>query len=233
MAPAAAHATDGMVPAIDLDAIPPFWRRRNGILLYFLLTSSLFTSAALGFDGSMTNGMQVLPSWQERFGHPTGHKLGLFGASNSIGGVVSFLTLGWIGDRYGRRVPTGLGSLVIMVGVLIETFASSLDMYIGGKMVLGFGSGLVQMTAAVLVTELSHPKERVRVTTFYNTSLVLGYVVGAWATYGCLGIPNQWSWRLPTLLQMVPSAYQLGLIFLSPESPRWLVARGRDDEARA
>ncbi|KAG5977250.1 hypothetical protein E4U55_006951 [Claviceps digitariae] len=232
MAPAAAHTTDGIVPPIDLDAIPPFWRRRNGILLYFLLTSSLFTSAALGIDGSMTNGMQVLPSWQERFGHPTGSTLGFFGASNSIGGVIPFLTLGWMGDRYGRRVPTGLGSLVIMVGVLIEVFASSLNMFIGGKLVLGFGTGLVQMTAAVLVTELSHPKERVRVTTFYNTSIVLGYVVGAWATYGCFRIPNQWSWRLPTLVQMVPSAYQLVLIFFSPESPRWLVARGRHDEAR-
>lgn len=181
----------------------------------------------------MTNGMQVLPTWQERFGHPTGSKLGFFGASNAIGGVIPFLTLSWMGDKFGRRIPTALGSLVIIIGVLIEFFATSLNMYIGGKMVLGFGSGLVQMTAAVLVTELSHPKERVQVTTFYNTSIVLGYVIGAWATYGCFRIPNQWSWRLPTLVQVVPSAYQLALIFFSPESPRWLVAKGKKEEARA
>ncbi|OAQ73665.1 MFS hexose transporter [Pochonia chlamydosporia 170] len=233
MAPAAAHTADGIAPPIDLKSIPPFWKRRNGILLYFLLTSSLFTSAALGIDGSMTNGMQVLPTWQERFGHPTGSKLGFFGASNAIGGVIPFLTLSWLGDKFGRRVPTALGSLVIIIGVLIEFFATSLNMYIGGKMVLGFGSGLVQMTAAVLVTELSHPKERVQVTTFYNTSIVLGYVIGAWATYGCFRIPNQWSWRLPTLVQIVPSAYQLALIFFSPESPRWLVAMGKKEEAKA
>ena len=51
MAPSAAYAADGMVPPIDLKSIPPFWKRKNGILLYFLLTSSLFTSAALGIDG--------------------------------------------------------------------------------------------------------------------------------------------------------------------------------------
>lgn len=181
----------------------------------------------------MTNGMQVLPTWQERFGHPTGSKLGFFGASNAIGGVIPFLTLSWMGDKFGRRMPTALGSLIIIIGVLIEFFATSLNMYIGGKMVLGFGSGLVQMTAAVLVTELSHPKERVQVTTFYNTSIVLGYVIGAWATYGCFRIPNQWSWRLPTLVQVVPSAYQLSLIFFSPESPRWLVAKGKNEEAKA
>lgn len=51
MAPAAAHAAEGIISPIDVKSIPPFWRRRNGILLYFLLTSSLFASAALGIDG--------------------------------------------------------------------------------------------------------------------------------------------------------------------------------------
>jgi hypothetical protein len=51
MPPSAAHAVDDVVPLIDLQAVPPFWRRKNGILLYFLLTSSLLASAALGIDG--------------------------------------------------------------------------------------------------------------------------------------------------------------------------------------
>ena len=51
MAPAAAHTADGIQTPIDLDAIPPFYKRKNGILLYFLLTSSLFASMALGIDG--------------------------------------------------------------------------------------------------------------------------------------------------------------------------------------
>lgn len=180
----------------------------------------------------MTNGMQVLPTWQDRFGHPTGSRLGFFGASNAIGGVIPFIFLSWIGDKFGRRIPTALGSIIIIAGVFIEFFATSLNMYIGGKIVLGIGSSLIQMGAPVLVTELSHPKERVQVTTFYNTSIVLGYVIGAWATYGCFRIQGQWSWRLPTLIQILPSAYQLFLIFFCPESPRWLIAKGRLDEAR-
>ncbi|KAH8675078.1 putative MFS hexose transporter [Ilyonectria robusta] len=232
MAPKAAHAVEDISSPIDLSTVPPFWKRKNGVLLYFLLTSSLFASMALGIDGSMTNGMQVLETWQERFGHPTGSKLGFFGASNAIGGIIPFIFLGWIGDVTGRRLPTALGSVVIMAGVIVQFFATSLNMYIGGKIVLGIGSSLIQMGAPVLVTELSHPKERVQVTTFYNTSIVLGYVIGAWATYGCFRIPGQWSWRLPTLIQIVPSAYQLALIFFCPESPRWLIAKGKVEEAR-
>lgn len=59
MAPAAAHAVDGILPPIDLKSIPPFYRRKNGILLYFLLTSSLLASAALGIDGVSFAELQV------------------------------------------------------------------------------------------------------------------------------------------------------------------------------
>lgn len=150
----------------------------------------------------MTNGMQVLPTWQDKFGHPKGSTLGFFGASNAIGGLIPFIFLGWIGDKAGRRVPTAMGSVVIITGVIVQFFATSLNMFIGGKIVLGIGSSLIQMGAPVLITELSHPKERVQVTTFYNTSIVLGYVIGAWATYGAYRIPGEWSWKLPTLIQV-------------------------------
>ncbi|KAL3486851.1 hypothetical protein BJX62DRAFT_246475 [Aspergillus germanicus] len=235
MAPSAAHATEGVASPMDstsLKAVPPFWKRKNGTLLYFLLTSSLLASATLGIDGSMTNNMQVLPAWQEKFDHPTGSTLGFFGASNAIGGVIPFIFLSWIGDKFGRRLPTALGSVIIIAGALIQFFATSLGMFIGGKIVLGFGSSLIQMGAPVLVTELSHPKERVQVTTFYNTSIPLGYVIGAWATYGTFRIDGEWSWKLPVLVQIIPSAYQLSLIFFCPESPRWLVAKGQPEKAR-
>lgn len=232
MAPAAARAVDNIISPIDLATVPPFYKRRNGIKLYLLLTSSLCASMALGIDGSMTNGMQVLPTWQKTFGYPTGSTLGFFGASNAIGGVIPFFFFGWISDKLGRRVPTALGSIIIIAGALVEFFATSLNMYIGGKIVLGIGSSLIQFGSPVLVTELSHPKERVVVTTFYNTSIVLGYVIGAWATYACFKIDGEWSWRLPTLVQVIPSTYQLCLIFFCPESPRWLIAKGKLQKAK-
>ena len=61
MAPAAAHTADGIRPPIDLKAIPPFWRRKNGVMLYFLLTSSLLASAALGIDG-VSESMPIMSS---------------------------------------------------------------------------------------------------------------------------------------------------------------------------
>lgn len=56
--------------------------------------------------------------------------------------------------------------------------------------------------------------------------------VVAWVSFGTLHIPTQWSWRIPTLLQLLPPAAQLPLIFFLPESPRWLVSHQRHSEAR-
>lgn len=126
----------------------------------------------------MTNAMQLLPRWQSDFGHPTGSKLGFFGASTGIGGAIPLIFLNWLPDYLGRRWPTVIGAIIIIGAALMETFAKTLDVYIGGKIILGFGTSIVQMGAPVLITELSHPKERAIVTSLYNTSVVLGYVIG-------------------------------------------------------
>lgn len=58
-----------------------------------------------------------------------------------------------------------------------------------------------------------------------------GAIVAAWATYGTFRMPNSWSWRIPSLLQALVSVFQGLLIYLVPESPRWLIANGRTEEA--
>lgn len=60
----------------------------------------------------------------------------------------------------------------------------------------------------------------------------LGAIVAAWSTYGTFKMNNSLSWRIPSLLQCIPSLYQLCLIYLVPESPRWLVAKGLRAEAK-
>lgn len=61
--------------------------------------------------------------------------------------------------------------------------------------------------------------------------MLQGYLIAAWVTYGTFKIQSSWSWRLPSLLQVVPSVIQLVLSFFAPESPRWLVYNDRTDEA--
>ena len=55
----------------------------------------------------------------------------------------------------------------------------------------------------------------------------LGSIIAAWTTFGTFHIPNSWSWRIPSALQGLPSVLQVFMIWFVPESPRWLMSKGR------
>lgn len=93
------------------------------------------------------------------------------------------------------------------------------------------GSGISGLASPLLITELAHPVERGKVTALYNTMYYFGAFLGGWITYGTLRINGNWAWRLPSLMQAAPSAVQVFLVILLPESPRWLMSRGKDEQA--
>ncbi len=53
----------------------------------------------------------------------------------------------------------------------------------------------------------------------------------AWTTFGTFKIHNTWAWRVPSALQALPSVFQVLLVWFAPESPRWLISKGREEEA--
>ncbi|KAH7011013.1 general substrate transporter [Ilyonectria destructans] len=110
---------------------------------------------------------------------------------------------------------------------IIQTFSSNFQMFVGAKFILGFGVSLQQLGAPILVTELAHPKQRVTLTSIYNTGIIIGLILGAWISFGTFTVESEWLWKLPCLLQVVLPVYQTVMVWLCPESPRWLASRGR------
>ena len=70
-------------------------------------------------------------------------------------------------------------------------------------------------------------------TSLFNVSYFLGSIVAAGICFGTNNIASNWAWRIPSLLQVVPSLVQMAFVLFLPESPRWLVARDRGEEAYA
>ncbi|KAF5004378.1 hypothetical protein FDECE_9125 [Fusarium decemcellulare] len=215
-----------------IQASPPWYRNGNLIKLYLLLIAPILTSTAWGFDLIMTNGLQSVDTFMDRFGNPTGSTLGFYGASMAVGGLAACILASPVSDHFGRRLSVSLGAAIIVGMALMQTFSTNFKMFSGAKLLLGFGSNLQQLSAPVLVTELAHPKQRVTITSIYNSSILLGQIVGAWITFGTYRMPSQWGWKIPCLLQVVLPTYQIFMIWLCPESPRWLVSKGRIEEAR-
>lgn len=106
-------------------------------------------------------------------------------------------------------------------------------MFIAARGILGFGIAITGNAAPTLVVELAHPNYRGTITGLYNTTWYVGSIIAAWVTFGTININNTWAWRTPSLLQALPSLLQVAAVGFMPESPRWLIGKGRDEEARA
>lgn len=225
---------DENIPTMEelLEKMPPVWKNPQQIKLYCLLIAPLLTSTAWGFDLSMTNGLQSLNQFMDKFGNPKGSELGFFGAAQSVGGLIACIIGGSLTDRFGRRLLGSVGAAIVIGMAFMQTFSTSFAMFTGGKLVLGFGANLQQLAGPVLITELAHPKHRVLITSLYNTSIFLGLVIGSWITFGTFRIEGEWSWKIPCILQAALPAYQVVMFWLCPESPRWLASKGRVTEAR-
>jgi sugar porter (SP) family MFS transporter len=104
-------------------------------------------------------------------------------------------------------------------------------MFIGARFLIGFGLTFTSNGAAMLVTELAYPPHRAPLTSLYNSLWYSGAIVAAWSTFGSFKLKSSWAWRVPSALQALPSILQLCFLWFGPESPRWLVSKGRETEA--
>ncbi|KAH8551147.1 general substrate transporter [Umbelopsis sp. PMI_123] len=210
-----------------------WWHYPHLRKLNFFLLSGILVQATNGYDGSLLNGLQSLPQWDGYFNNPSGATLGTLSSGTTFG-LVAFLPMSnWMCDKYGRRWPIIVGSLLTVVGAVIQAAAVQYWMFWIGRFILGTGLAALQVAGPMLLAETAYPAQRAQVTSLYEVSFPLGALVGAWVTYGSYFISSTWAWRLPSLLQCFPAVIQIILAYYCPESPRWLVAKGRIEEARA
>ncbi|EKV07330.1 hypothetical protein PDIG_64880 [Penicillium digitatum PHI26] len=160
--------------------------------------------------------------------------VGLIIAATSLGALISFAPASYIADTWGRKTCVFIGSSAVIVGAITQTAVQNHWAFFGTRVLSGIGMGIAQTAAPLLATEIAHPRQRHTATALYNASWCLGTISSAAVTYATIGIASSWSWRVPCLLQISYPLFQiLGLITFVPESPRWLVSKGRKDEALA
>ncbi|CAN6674767.1 high-affinity glucose transporter Hxt2p [Trichomonascus vanleenenianus] len=218
------------------DVIPkrdkPWWRDRTLVKLNVLLLCALLTQTASGYDGSMLNGMQALPQWKRFFGEPTGTRLGAMTFGPTGGVLISVLVSSQLCERFGRRYPICGGSIIIIIGSILQTAAVNYGMFVASRFLIGLGLGIVSVAAPPLLSEVAYPTHRGKLVSFYLVSWPLGSLIAAWITYGSFKMTgSSWSWRVPSVLQCFFSLIQAVLSLFAPESPRWLIYNGRSKEA--
>ncbi|KAG9104819.1 hypothetical protein FRC06_008049, partial [Ceratobasidium sp. 370] len=204
-----------------------WWKHRHLLILNLMLVIPLVTSYANGFDSSMMNGLQSVTGWKEYFGYPTSKQLGLFNAIQNIGALCALPLAPFISDKFGRRAGIFSGACITLVGSIVQTLTSNVPMFIVARFLIGFGTTLGMMASPLLISELAYPTHRVPLTALYHCLWFSGSIVSG-TTFR---IPTDWSWRIPSALQGLPSLLQCVVVWFIPDSPRWLMSVGRDREA--
>ncbi|KAL7414105.1 hexose transporter [Mrakia frigida] len=225
---AAANNQQTFPPGLEEVIYRGKWYKHKGIRpLCLLLIIALITSSTN--DGSMMNGLQSVEVWQTKFNNPEGSTKGLLNAN--IGGLLGLPFAPYINDHFGRRAGILLGSLIMLAGVAMQATCNTISVFIGARGLIGFGLTFAQVRSMLPFLEVSIC-QRGALTSLFNSLWYSGNIVAAWTTFGTFRIKNDWAWRIPSILQALPSVVQVALIWFVPESPRWLISKGKVAQAQ-
>ncbi|KAJ5864222.1 uncharacterized protein N7529_006138 [Penicillium soppii] len=216
------------------DTDKPWYKQRHLVLLNLGMIIPYLSSTTNGYDGSMLNGLQSMSQWQHFFDSPTGTRLGSLSNGVIFGQILAFPIAPWLCDHTGRRFPIFFGSLLLVIGSVLQCAAQNYAMFLVSRMIIGFGGLIAVEASPMLVSELAFPTHRPVLVGYYNNLWYLGALLAAWVTYGTyfMGPDATWAWRIPSLLQGFFPLLQVIFVYLLPESPRYLVQKDRYEDAR-
>jgi sugar porter (SP) family MFS transporter len=161
--------------------------------------------------------------------HLSSFTSGLVVSAILVGAMVGALSSGRIADRFGRRAAIIVAAAVFAVGAIFAAVAPDAPALVAARVVLGLGVGLASALVPVFIAEVAPPAARGRLVAVNQLLITIGIVVAYAIGYA---FTSSHDWRAMFALAVIPSVgLGIGMLFM-PESPRWLIAQGREDEAR-
>ena len=156
--------------------------------------------------------------------------VGMVDLSGTVGAACSFL----ISDYFGRRRAFTVCASVYICGIFVLINASSFIVLLLGRMIVGLSVGLALSLDPMYIAEIAPAEYRGTFVTWSELALNIGIVLGLGADYMFANLHPSTGWRV-MLSCGLPAPILLIFVSLAalPESPRWLVSKGRTQEAKA
>lgn len=196
--------------------------RSTGVAALGGLLFGFDTAVIAGTTHGLTQAFALTPS-----------SLGLTVSIALWGTIVGAMTASIPGDRLGRRTSLKLMALFYLVSSLGCAFAWSWTSLVVFRFIGGLGIGGSSVLAPMYIAEVAPADERGRLVGSFQISIVVGILVAYLSNYiVALNHLGALDWRWKFGIPAVPAALFLILLFRILPSPRWLVTRGRTDEAR-
>ncbi|KAH8926571.1 general substrate transporter [Atractiella rhizophila] len=197
-------------------------------------------SAAYGYDTGFFGGTLALPSFISEFGFDKMSKgevtnekanlVSLFQAGSFFGTIMQLPFT----ERYGRWPAIQFANIIFIASAFAQTFAhGSIPIFMFGRFLGGYAVGFWSLVIPVYLAEFAPASIRGRMVGFFDIFLQIGTLGGFWINYGIESSlkSNRFQWQFPVFVQFFPAVI-LGIgLFLCPETPRWLITKGRDEKA--
>lgn len=202
------------------------------VRLLMVCSAGYFCTLLYGYDGTVMSGINIMPQYLHYFGaksigSSTGLIFSLFYAGAFIAVIMGFLLC----DFFGRRAAMFAGAGFALVGAIIQASSMNIEQFRAARFIIGLGSWCCYCYGPIYTIEMALPHWRGRLGGLLMASLVVSTIFAGWLNFACSYVNNQFAWRFPLAFQCVPPILCLSVSWMVPESPRWLVSRGRNEEA--
>ncbi|KAH5553349.1 hypothetical protein HBI25_172940 [Parastagonospora nodorum] len=205
----------------------------TGKWLTFWVTVACATDMTLfGYDQGVFGGVIVTPDFLDQ--------LDLNGKTSLISTVTAIYDIGCflgailvcvIGDPLGRKNCILLGTTIMSIGAILQIASFGVPEMIVGRVIAGIGNGINTSTAPVWQGETSKASWRGKLIVIEMIMNIAGFSMSNWVTYGFSFLGGSVAWRVPLAFQFLFIIILFATVPWLPESPRWLMMKGRVDEA--
>ena len=197
-----------------------------------------------GFDTAVISGTF---SFIEQYFLLNEIEIGWFASSALIGAIIGALVSGSLSDRFGRKPILIIAAFLFFISALGCTIPNSFIFLIVARIIGGIGVGMASVLAPLYISEFSPPKIRGKLIALYQLSIVIGILLAYLSNWLLLKFSQESTslfnetdklykifvsevWRGMFGLEMIPSGLFILLLFLIPESPRWLIKNNNPEK---
>ncbi len=194
----------------------------------------------MGFDASVISG--VVKFIEPEF-DLTKIELGWAVSSLTLTATLAMMFAGPLSDRMGRKKVLSIAAILYALSAILSAFAPSFIFLVIARMLGGFGVGASLIIAPMYIAEIAPPKSRGRMVSFNQLNIVVGISAAFFTNYLILKYSQSgadwtkaigldiYNWRWMLGIEAIPAILYFIALFIVPRSPRWLLMKGRDEEA--
>ena len=186
-----------------------------------------------GYEQGVFGGIIVGQEFQKYFHEPSPALTGFVTSIYDLGCFAGAILTLFVGEWLGRKRMLIIFTVIMTTGIVIQTGAQAMNHLLWGRFIAGIGNGGNTATAPVWHVETSHHDAKGKAVVKEMVVNVFGFVVSNIITLMFSHLTTEAQWRFPLGIQLIYIVIILGLVPILPESPRWLLARGRETRAKA